>query len=268
MLFSRSPFIALAVSAMIGSCSNSRHLADRPRRLVAVHLRHHDVHQHEVDVGVLLAAASRPSRPFSAKTTSIPWARARSSARTCCARRRRRSAPSCRRTPRRRCAAARASSASRPGSLASTRCRNSAVSSSSRSGERTSLTMIVSAKLLEPRLLAAGQLLAGVDDDRQVAEALRRLDLLEQLEAAAVREASGRAPCSRSAAPRAPRAPPRREPTADRVDVVAADQLDDRVALDVVVLDDEQPLHGVARGSSQSASKAPPSASRETGFAR
>ena len=54
MHFSRSPFIALAVTAMIGRLPEPGHLPDRPHRLVAVHLRHHDVHQHDVDVGRLL----------------------------------------------------------------------------------------------------------------------------------------------------------------------------------------------------------------------
>ena len=55
---SRSPFIALAVTAMIGrSCSGD--LADLAHRLHAVHLRHHDVHQHDVDVGVGLDEADR-----------------------------------------------------------------------------------------------------------------------------------------------------------------------------------------------------------------
>ena len=47
---SRSPFIAFAVSAMIGSVANAGVAADAPDRLVTVHLRHHDVHEHDVDV--------------------------------------------------------------------------------------------------------------------------------------------------------------------------------------------------------------------------
>ena len=52
MHFSRSPFIALAVSAMIGQLRVLRHGADAPGRFVAVHLGHHDVHQHDLDVGI------------------------------------------------------------------------------------------------------------------------------------------------------------------------------------------------------------------------
>ena len=54
MLFSRSPFIALAVSATIGSALELGHLAHGARGLVPVHLGHHDVHQDERDVGVRL----------------------------------------------------------------------------------------------------------------------------------------------------------------------------------------------------------------------
>ena len=54
MHFSRSPFMALAVTAMIGQVAEPRHLPDRPHRLVAVHLGHHHVHQHDVDVRRLL----------------------------------------------------------------------------------------------------------------------------------------------------------------------------------------------------------------------
>ena len=39
---------------MIGSERNSRNLADGPHGFVAVHLRHHDVHQHQIDIRRLL----------------------------------------------------------------------------------------------------------------------------------------------------------------------------------------------------------------------
>ena len=55
--------MALAVTATIGRFLSSRHLADLPHRLHAVHLRHHDVHQHDVDVRLgLQDARSRRGR--------------------------------------------------------------------------------------------------------------------------------------------------------------------------------------------------------------
>ena len=52
---------------MIGSFCQSRLLADLAHRGEAVHLRHHDVHQHEVD-----AAVRRGLRPLSAASASRP----------------------------------------------------------------------------------------------------------------------------------------------------------------------------------------------------
>ena len=57
---SRSAAPVLAVRATIAR-SAARAAADRPDRGVAVHDRHHDVHQHEVDVGCL--ARARRSLP-------------------------------------------------------------------------------------------------------------------------------------------------------------------------------------------------------------
>ena len=47
MHFSRSPFMALAVTAMIGRCFESFNLADGANRGVTIHRRQHDIHQHE-----------------------------------------------------------------------------------------------------------------------------------------------------------------------------------------------------------------------------
>ena len=158
---------------MIGSASKLGRLADRAHRLVAVHLRHHDVHQDDVDVRVPLRAASSPRGRSRRRRPPCRAPRARWSARRCCARRRRRSAPSC---PSKTASALWSCSSIRrfsSGSCASTRCRNSAVSSSSRSGERDVLDDDrLGVACLQPRLLAARELLAGVDDHRQVAEAL------------------------------------------------------------------------------------------------
>ena len=72
MHFSRSPFIALAVTAMIGSVAARGNLADLADRVDAVHLRHHDVHQHDVDVRLRAAAQLIASRPLSADTITMP----------------------------------------------------------------------------------------------------------------------------------------------------------------------------------------------------
>ena len=49
---SRSPFMALAVRAMIGRSAEPLHRwRIRRDRFVSVHYGHHDVHQHDVDVG-------------------------------------------------------------------------------------------------------------------------------------------------------------------------------------------------------------------------
>ena len=47
---SRSPGIALAVSATMGRRDRQRHGADSANGLVTIDLRHHDVHEHRVDV--------------------------------------------------------------------------------------------------------------------------------------------------------------------------------------------------------------------------
>ena len=54
MHFSRSPFMAFAVRAMIGRFRNCGIRTNRARRFVPVHLRHHDVHQHQVDLRIVL----------------------------------------------------------------------------------------------------------------------------------------------------------------------------------------------------------------------
>ena len=195
---------------MIGSCSNSGSCADRPHRLVAVHLRHHHVHQDEVDVGVRLRAPRSPSRPFSAKSTSIPCASSTLVEREdvadvvvddqdlLAARRRRR-----------RCAAARASAASL-GQL-----RLDAVQEERRLVEQPlgRAGVLDDDRLgvaLQRRLLAPGQLLAGVDDHRQ-----RRASARSSSPARAGRSrvifGSFRSSTmqSKSRLARAPRAPPR-----------------------------------------------------------
>ena len=79
--------------------------------------------------------------------------------------------------------------------------------------------------------------------------ALRALDALEQLEAAAIRKLqvehhAVEVPLLELCEGLLARA------HSDRVDVAATDELDERLALLVGVLDDEEPPSGVARGSS------------------
>ena len=87
-----------------------------------------------------------------------------------------------------------------------TRCRNSAVSSSSRSGDSTPLTTTLRAMRVQPRVLLGRQLLAGEDDDRQRrASASSSRDAARAPRSRTCRAAAGRAPrsrsgCSRSAA--------------------------------------------------------------------
>ena len=56
MHFSRSPFMALAVTATIGRFLKREIWRMALHRVDAVHLRHHDVHQHDVDVRATPAA--------------------------------------------------------------------------------------------------------------------------------------------------------------------------------------------------------------------
>ena len=53
---------------MIGRSLHARQLADLLHRVDAVHLRHHDVHQHDVDARVASARCWIASRPLSAET--------------------------------------------------------------------------------------------------------------------------------------------------------------------------------------------------------
>ena len=68
-------------------------LADLAHGLQAVHLRHHDVHQHDVDVGLALHDLDRVAAVVGGEDAPCRSPRAPSRARRCCACRRRRSAP-------------------------------------------------------------------------------------------------------------------------------------------------------------------------------
>ena len=236
---------------MIGRRRNAGSLADHPHRLVAVHLRHHDVHQHDRDVGRRLehldrlAAGARrsapPCRAARARCVSAKMLRTSSSTTSTLL------ADAGRR---RSGAAARASAASRRGRSATTRCRKSAVSSSSRSGDSTPLTTTLARQRVQPRVLLGGQLLAGEDDDRQVAQRRRRrCMLLEQLEAGHVRQPQVEHHAVERLARAAPRAPPRRcRPAAISTSSWPSSSRDAQL-LGGVVLDDQQPLARAARRS-------------------
>ncbi len=149
------------------------------------------------------------------------------SARRCCARRRRRPAPSCRPAPRRSGAGARACAAWPAAGRRSTRCRNSAVSSSSRSGDCTPLSTMLFAILRSCVSSSARQLLAGEHDDRHVAQRRVLLDLARAARSRRCRAGAGRARRSRTAASRSASSASAPVPTVVISHVVVADQLDD-----------------------------------------
>ena len=125
------------------------------------------------------------------------------------------------------------------GRFASTRCRNSAVSSSSRSGERASLTMIVSASRRSSRLLACGSAPAGVDDDRAASTPRSRSGSCSmQLEAGHVGQAEVEHHAVELRSSQSAGAPPRRcrPPTVSTSPSPISSTM--RLALRLVVLDD------------------------------
>ena len=94
---------------------------------------------------------------------------------------------------------------------------------------------------LEPHLLVVGELLAGEDDDRQILQGGLRLKLLQQFEAGHVRQAQ----VEHDAVERPVEQGVERLAAGGdgrHLDVLIVEQLDNGLALDVVVLDDQQPL--------------------------
>ena len=94
---------------------------------------------------------------------------------------------------------------------------------------------------LEPRLIVVGKLLAGEDDDGQVVQGWLRLKLLQQLEAVDVGQAQVEhdaivLPLKQGLERLASGGDGR------QLDVGMVEQLDDGLALDVVVLDDQEPF--------------------------
>ena len=144
-------------------------------------------------------------------------------------------------------AAARASPASSGGRSVTTRCRNSAVSSSSRSGDCTSFSTMLLAIALSRACSSAVRSLpvkttTGTSRQRRLG-----VHLLEQLEAGHVGQAQVEHDAVERLRRAAPPAPRRRVPTAaiSMSSWPSSSTID--VALDVVVLDDQQPL-GARRG--------------------
>ena len=162
----------------------------RPHRLVAVHLRHHHVHQHDVDRRPCFFSISMPSLPFSAyehlHLVALEHARQREDVAHVVVDDQHLLA---RRAPDRRCAAARASAASaRAGRLDPVEEQRRLVEQPlGRLHVLDDDRLGVRAAARSPLL---GQLLAGVDDDRKLRQ--RR-----------ARRASARAARSRSC-PRRP----------------------------------------------------------------
>ena len=168
---------------MIGRRRNAGLLPDRLDGLVAVHLRHHDVHQRDRDVRRRLERRDRlaPGRrrehlhpaplEHAAEREDVPHVVVDDQHRLAD----QVSSERCSRSSM-RCLAG--------GRSATTRCRNNAVSSSSRSGDSTPLTTTLRASVWSSRVLLGRQLAAGEDDDGQVAPALiARAISLEDLEA-------------------------------------------------------------------------------------
>ena len=166
-----------------------------------------------------------------------------SSARRCCARRRRRPAPCGRAAPRSSRAAARACCCFGSGRSATTRCRNSAVSSNSRSGDCTSLSTMLLATALQPRFFLGGQVLAGEDDDRARRAAPARPGSARAARSRSCRAGAGRRTQQSNGCVEQRRPAPRRRCRRPTISMSScAEQLDDALPLDVVVLDDQQPL--------------------------
>ena len=96
-----------------------------------------------------------------------------------------------------------------------------------------------------------GQLLAGVDDDGHAREC-RPVSLIARISSKPghPRQLADRAPCSRTARLASSASASSPLPTAVVMHVAVADQLDDALALDLVVLDDQQRASPAARGSS------------------
>ena len=94
---------------------------------------------------------------------------------------------------------------------------------------------------LEPHFIVVGKLLAGEDDDGNILQGWFRLKLLQQLEAAHVRQAQ----VEHDAVERPVEQGVERLAAGGdgrQLDVLMVEQLDDGLALDVVVLDDQKPF--------------------------
>ena len=166
MHFSRSPFIAFAVTAMIGTSLQRGDPADLADRVDAVHLRHHDVHQDRRRHLRLPSAIRRPRDRCRGRRSACPCPRAARTARRCCACRRRRSSrlrpastslPSC---------SSRSSARCGSGMRSGWRCRSDAVWSSRASGEPASAHDHAPSERRQPSARLR-RLLHAVEDHRQ-----------------------------------------------------------------------------------------------------
>ena len=224
---------------MIGSCSNSGDLAHGLHRLVAVHLRHHDVHQDEVDVRV--RAERLDPVPAVLGEDDLHAVRLEHGGERedvahvvvddqhLLALEHRLGAVELLEHAPLRLRQPRLDAVEEERRLVEQPLRRARVLDDDRLGV-----------LLQPRLLAARELLARVDDHRQPRVALVLLQLLEQLEARRLRQLQVE---HHAVERRCAELLERLVARADRghLDVVAAaDELDERVPLVVVVLDDEQ----------------------------
>ena len=180
----------------------ARHRADRARRLVAVHLGHHHVEQDEVDVGVLVQALDALAAVLGEDDlhpAHLQRAREREDVADVVVD----DEDPLALEDRVGGAQLREQLARRAGSAASERCRNSAVSSTRRSGEETVSRISSPCRLLQARALVAVQRLGRVDDERQLAQDARR-----RRRRRAARTPT-RAVAARAAAPRSPAPSPR-----------------------------------------------------------
>ena len=94
---------------------------------------------------------------------------------------------------------------------------------------------------------SAREILAGEDDDGHVAQARFGVHLLEQLEAGHVGQAQVEHHAVEGLIEHRLAGPRRPVPTVTHLDVLMAQQLHDRLPLDLVVLDDQQSLGARSR---------------------